>query len=313
MGTVLKRLIILSLLFAHYPSFAASMGECGYRENTISIDLCRTEVVEVAKQEMERYYQKAKDARRDYPEVVRALEASQKNWLNYEQNYCNSVYQSWIGGTIRGSMYLSCAYRLTKERTHNLWSDHLSSMDSTPPILPEPLMGFWQDQPNAQTSEPTEFWHYGNWSVSVDTTPKSSGVITETMGVSSSSIFQMLYAAKHCDDPMFVLYAPLRKTLSHPLPAAMTLLANVDSHDVIIMAAPRTDTLGLGLLMFQLEPFASLPSQLRKGEQLSFSLKERNASDISEFFLLNKVTFSLKGFIASELKAKEQCERLNAN
>lgn len=309
MGTVLKRLIILSLLLAHYPSFATSMGECGYRENTLSIDQCRTEVVEAAKQEMERYYQKAKEARRDYPEVVRALEASQKNWLDYEQNYCDSVYQSWIEGTIRGSMYLSCAYRLTKERTHNLWSDHLSSMDSTPPILPEPLVGFDYDQPNAQTSEPTESWHYGNWSV--ETTPKSSGVITETM--SENSIFQMLYGAKHCDNPMFMLYTPLRQKPSQPLPVVMTLIANVDSHDVIIMATPRTGTLDVGLLSFQLQPFASLPSQLRKGEQLSFSLKERNASDISEFFLLNKVTFSLKGFIASELKAKEQCERFSAN
>ncbi|MBK1887635.1 lysozyme inhibitor LprI family protein [Marinobacter sp. DY40_1A1] len=305
----MKRLIILSLLLAHYPSFATSMVECGHRENTVSIDQCRTEVVKAAKQEMERYYQKAKEVRRDYPEVVRALEASQTNWLDYQRNYCDSVYQSWIEGTIRGSMYLSCAYRLAKERTHNLWSDHLNSMDSTPPILPEPLRGFDYDQPNAQTSEPTEIWHYGNWSV--ETNPKSRGVITETM--SDNSIFQILYGAKHCDNPIFMLYTPLRQKPSQPLPVIVSLIANVDSQDAIIIATPRTDTLDVGLLLFQLQPFTSLPSQLRKGDQLSFSLKEHNTSGVSEFVLLNKVSFSLKGFIASELKAKEQCERFNAN
>ncbi len=305
----MKRLIILSLLLAHCPSFASSMGECGYRENTISIDECRTQVVKAAKQEMERYYEKAKEVRKDYPEVVRALEASQTHWLDYERHYCDSVYQSWIEGTIRGAMYLSCAFRLTKERTHNLWSDHLNHMDSTPPILPEPLMGFDDDQPSAQASEPTEFWQYGNWSVK--TSPKSSGVITETM--SNNSIFQILYGAKHCDNPIFMLYTPLRQKPTQPLPVVMPLIANVDSNDVIIMATPQTELLDVGLLLFQLQPFASLPSQLRKGDQLSFSLKERNTSDVPASVLRNKVTFSLKGFIASELKAKEQCEKLKVN
>ena len=305
----MRKLIILVLLLAPCPSFATSMAECGHRENTLSINQCRTQVVKAAKQEMERYYQKAIEVRSEYPEVVRALEASQAHWLDYERDYCDSVFQSWIEGTIRGSMYLSCSFKLTKERTHNLWSDHLTYMDSTPPILPKPLIGFDDDQSSTQTSEPTESWHYGHWNV--ESSPSSGAVITETM--SDNSIFQILYAAKHCDNPMFMLFTPVRQRPTQPLPVVMPLIANVDSHDVIIMATPRTDTLDVGLFLFQLQPFASLPSQLRKGDQLSFSLKERNTSEVAASVLLNKVTFSLKGFIASELKAKEQCERFKTN
>ena len=40
--------------------------------------------------------------------------------------------------TIRNAMSLTCRIRLVDQRTHTIWQNWLTFMDSTPPILPEP-------------------------------------------------------------------------------------------------------------------------------------------------------------------------------
>ena len=39
---------------------------------------------------------------------------------------------------VRWAAYLGCKIALTQARTHWLWRNWLTYMDSTPPILPEP-------------------------------------------------------------------------------------------------------------------------------------------------------------------------------
>ncbi|MDE0552455.1 hypothetical protein OU793_24315, partial [Vibrio sp. VP6] len=56
----------------------------------------------------------------------------------YMSSHCDSVYTQWRDGTIRGVMAISCKTKLTKQRTHELWENFLTYMDSTPPVLPEP-------------------------------------------------------------------------------------------------------------------------------------------------------------------------------
>ena len=61
-------------------------------------------------------------------------------WTSYREAECGAVYDYWRAGTIRTSMELTCEIDLTQRHTHTVWSEWLTYMDSTPPILPEPKL-----------------------------------------------------------------------------------------------------------------------------------------------------------------------------
>lgn len=81
------------------------------------------------------------------------LEASQSAWDAYAAIRCGGVYDNWRQGTIRTIMSIGCRTAATRQRTHDIWEDHLTFMDSTPPIYPEPL-----EQAPADLPEPR--WPY---------------------------------------------------------------------------------------------------------------------------------------------------------
>jgi uncharacterized protein YecT (DUF1311 family) len=66
------------------------------------------------------------------------LAASQHDWRRFRDRYCQAVWSSWSGGTIRGPKLLECRLTLARERQRRLWADFLSFPDGTPPLLPEP-------------------------------------------------------------------------------------------------------------------------------------------------------------------------------
>ncbi len=66
------------------------------------------------------------------------MQSTQEGFLAYRGGECGAVHEKFAGGTIRTTMYLNCATRLTNQRTHTIWRNWLTYMDSTPPILPEP-------------------------------------------------------------------------------------------------------------------------------------------------------------------------------
>jgi uncharacterized protein YecT (DUF1311 family) len=66
------------------------------------------------------------------------LAASQQDWRRFRDRYCQAVWSSWSGGTIRGPKLLECRLTLARERQRRLWADFLSFPDGTPPLLPEP-------------------------------------------------------------------------------------------------------------------------------------------------------------------------------
>lgn len=69
---------------------------------------------------------------------VEYLAEAQAAWERYAEITCEAVYDTYAGGTIRTVMALGCKIEMTRERTHRIWSDHLTFMDDTPPVLPEP-------------------------------------------------------------------------------------------------------------------------------------------------------------------------------
>ena len=66
------------------------------------------------------------------------LDKTETAWKAYREAQCGAVYDYWQAGMIRTAMELTCEIDLTRQHTHTVWSQWLTYMDSTPPILPEP-------------------------------------------------------------------------------------------------------------------------------------------------------------------------------
>ena len=74
------------------------------------------------------------------------LDASQRSWQAYADIRCEGVLDQWKGGTIRTLMVAGCRIEATRQRTHDIWADHLTYADSTPPVLPEPVLSGSHDE-----------------------------------------------------------------------------------------------------------------------------------------------------------------------
>jgi uncharacterized protein len=117
--------------------------------STPEVDACEEEYAHRADKELARYLAVAR--KRIVDEAVdelnsqtskttlAAFDASEQAWELYRKAECNAVYDHWIEGTIRGFMYGACMQSVTKSRTEQIWSEWLTFMDSTPPLLPKPV------------------------------------------------------------------------------------------------------------------------------------------------------------------------------
>ncbi len=112
--------------------------DCNNAITTYDMNRCAAKEVEAADIRLEQYLAKAKEKYADDKAVFKSIENGQMAWLAYRKTHCDSVREIWSGGTIRGVMVSGCKLQLTKERTHTIWADYLTYMDSTPPLLPEP-------------------------------------------------------------------------------------------------------------------------------------------------------------------------------
>lgn len=134
----MKKYLLLLLLPAL--SVAADEGEldCENAITTLEVNACIGREVAEAEEVLQAYLSAAMEQIESQPDAQDALDKSQQAWLAYRSAYCDAIYTQWIGGTIRGAMSGLCALKLTKSRTHLVWEDYLTYMDSTPPVLPEP-------------------------------------------------------------------------------------------------------------------------------------------------------------------------------
>ncbi|MBJ7550217.1 lysozyme inhibitor LprI family protein [Marinomonas ostreistagni] len=131
-------LIILCIL----PCLSAATEnsvDCNDPYTTPDINYCAGKELEGAEATMKQYFKASLKRQEEDIEVVDAIKLSQHDWLQYRESYCDAIYSQWREGTIRGVMYLSCKKQLTQQRTHTLWADFLTYMDSTEPVLPEPI------------------------------------------------------------------------------------------------------------------------------------------------------------------------------
>lgn len=117
---------------------------CATAANTIALNECLAASRDEAFNTLERYRLAArKRLIRENPETPAlpvAFDAAQAAWLTYKKHQCDAVFMLWQGGTIRGAMNLRCEIRMLQLRTREIWRDWLTYADSTPPVLPEPVV-----------------------------------------------------------------------------------------------------------------------------------------------------------------------------
>ncbi|MEZ9601901.1 lysozyme inhibitor LprI family protein [Vibrio sp. 10N.261.55.A10] len=133
---------LISALIAVCFSFSALADEgvvdCENAMNTIEINHCAAIELESAQAELDKYLAASFEHNAYDAELVASIKKAQESWQAYMTAHCDSVYTQWREGSIRGVMALSCKMTLTKQRTHEVWVNFLTYMDSTPPVLPEP-------------------------------------------------------------------------------------------------------------------------------------------------------------------------------
>ncbi|UOE91248.1 DUF1311 domain-containing protein [Vibrio splendidus] len=114
--------------------------DCENAMNTIEINHCAAIELESAQAELDKYLTTTFENNVFDGGVVGSIKKAEEGWGAYMSAHCNSVYTQWRDGSIRGLMALSCKTTLTKQRTHEVWANFLTYMDSTPPVLPEPKL-----------------------------------------------------------------------------------------------------------------------------------------------------------------------------
>ena len=131
--------------------------------NTLELNACAAEDLEREEARMRRYFDTAMDrARADDREAAAPgpppqgeawLRASQTAWASYSEIRCQGVLDQWKGGSIRTLMYLACKTEAARQRSHDIWTDYLTFADSTPPVLPEPVMTVADEAPRGSRSD----------------------------------------------------------------------------------------------------------------------------------------------------------------
>jgi uncharacterized protein YecT (DUF1311 family) len=120
-------------------------------ENTLEINACFSGRLQRADAELARYAAAARSRLRkaaatasagdtSSAAALRGFEAAQTAWAAYREAECGAVYDNWSTGTIRTVEGLACRIDATRLRTHTVWQNWLTYMDSTPPVLPEPAV-----------------------------------------------------------------------------------------------------------------------------------------------------------------------------
>ena len=131
--------LIAALTMLSSPMLPASaVNDCENARTTIEINQCAAAELESAQATLAEYLQASYEHHADDPELVAAIKTAQKDWQAYLASHCDAVYTKWRDGTIRGVMSLSCKTQLTRQRADEIWTNFLTHMDDSPPVLPEP-------------------------------------------------------------------------------------------------------------------------------------------------------------------------------
>lgn len=109
---------------------------------TIEVNACLSSGLAADQAGLDRYLAAARGrVAAEHPATVPLFDRAQAAWLAYRDKSCGAAGDFWAGGTIRVARELQCRQRLTRARIHDVWREWLTYPDSTPPLLPEPVLG----------------------------------------------------------------------------------------------------------------------------------------------------------------------------
>jgi len=139
---------MIAVLFAALLIQQTDAPVCRLDGDTLELNACEGDALRREEARMRRYLDaaliRAREGDDQSPPGLRTqgeawLRASQTAWEAYAETRCQGVLDQWKGGSIRTLMYLGCKIEATRQRTHDIWADHLTYADSSPPVLPEPV------------------------------------------------------------------------------------------------------------------------------------------------------------------------------
>lgn len=136
---MVKVITFLIMSVCSFTAMATSV-DCDKAFNTLEINYCAKVELDKAEAEMQRYLNKSLAQYTADTNVVESINIAQSAWQSYSKSQCDSVFTLFRDGTMRVVMTLSCRTKLTQQRTHELWSQYLTYMDSAEPVLPEPRL-----------------------------------------------------------------------------------------------------------------------------------------------------------------------------
>jgi uncharacterized protein YecT (DUF1311 family) len=110
------------IIFISAAIAAAAALNCNAAQTTYEIEQCAAIDSKEAEARMLSAYSEALSQIQS-PEQTKekdALGASQEAWIQYRKSYCEAVYQKFIDGTIRGSMFAGCMEQRARDRMFEL-------------------------------------------------------------------------------------------------------------------------------------------------------------------------------------------------
>ena len=121
---------------------AQTPPECVDPQSTLDMNACVQAELDAETVRMNRYLEAAVEQAEggaDPAARLAWLTSAQRAWEAYAGIVCDDVLDQWRDGTIRTVMYLGCRSQMIRERTRVIWREHLTFVDATPPLLPEPI------------------------------------------------------------------------------------------------------------------------------------------------------------------------------
>ena len=135
-------MISLAIVAAATSLAAAPAPPCP-GQTTVDLNNCASHRLDKANVRLARYIAAARKRLRAEADpksaaTLIAFNKAEVAWRAYRRAECEAVFDDWIDGTIRDLMDLNCQIDVTTRHTHWVWSNWLTYMDDSPPILPEP-------------------------------------------------------------------------------------------------------------------------------------------------------------------------------
>ena len=106
-------------------------GDCSEAKNTVNLDSCLTREMKITDGNYTALVRAIGGVLRSQPpgppgggDFVHEFDGAEQTWLSYRKEQCSSLYDEYIGGTIRGFMYGTCMQTLTRSHMRDLMKLH---------------------------------------------------------------------------------------------------------------------------------------------------------------------------------------------